>query len=410
MTPDNSHPEAVLSSWKSIAEYLGVGVRTAQVWERERGMPVRRLPGGRGQVSITVAELEAWRRSGPASPAAPSEAAALATPARSKRSMLAVFCVAALVLAGATSWWFWPRPTQPDQLRIEGKTLIAADEKGREVWRVRFAAMRADADTRSSWIGDLDGDGDSEVLFRYHASEPATGATLYCFDRRGRERWRFTPGRRVRTATEVFDPPFEIVAFLVQQFGGSRRVVVSAEHALYYPAQLALLDENGHVVREYWHPGHLPALATVVRDNRRLIVAGGVNNARRQATVIELDPDTMAGASEEPNSAYVFQDMPRGRETARVFFPRSCINEVFEPFAFVKEIAERPEYLVAKVQHQFNNGGDAAVFYDLDPDLTLRNMMVATSFEMAHDRLQRAGTLDHALTHDEVRKLRAIER
>ena len=29
-----------LESWQSIAEYLGVSVRTAQKWERERALPV----------------------------------------------------------------------------------------------------------------------------------------------------------------------------------------------------------------------------------------------------------------------------------------------------------------------------------------------------------------------------------
>lgn len=34
------HP--VLSSWKEIAQFLGKGVRTAQRWERELGLPVHR--------------------------------------------------------------------------------------------------------------------------------------------------------------------------------------------------------------------------------------------------------------------------------------------------------------------------------------------------------------------------------
>ena len=50
-----------LESWKEIAAHLGVGVRTAQVWERERSLPVHRLPGSRGRVFVSVAELDAWR-------------------------------------------------------------------------------------------------------------------------------------------------------------------------------------------------------------------------------------------------------------------------------------------------------------------------------------------------------------
>lgn len=49
-------------SWKQIAAALGVNVRTAQKWERERGLPVRRPPGGRGRVAIDAGVLEQWKR------------------------------------------------------------------------------------------------------------------------------------------------------------------------------------------------------------------------------------------------------------------------------------------------------------------------------------------------------------
>ena len=35
-----------LDSWKDIAAYLGRDVTTAVRWEREHGLPVRRVPGG----------------------------------------------------------------------------------------------------------------------------------------------------------------------------------------------------------------------------------------------------------------------------------------------------------------------------------------------------------------------------
>lgn len=39
-----------LGSWKEIAHHLGVNVRTAQKWERERGLPIRRIVGARSRV------------------------------------------------------------------------------------------------------------------------------------------------------------------------------------------------------------------------------------------------------------------------------------------------------------------------------------------------------------------------
>ena len=49
-----------LTSWKQIATALGVNVRTAQKWERERGLPITRTPGGR--VSTDAARLHAWQQ------------------------------------------------------------------------------------------------------------------------------------------------------------------------------------------------------------------------------------------------------------------------------------------------------------------------------------------------------------
>jgi len=51
-----------LTSWKEIAHYLGVNIRTAQRWERERGLPVRRVPGARSRVSTDTATLDVWKQ------------------------------------------------------------------------------------------------------------------------------------------------------------------------------------------------------------------------------------------------------------------------------------------------------------------------------------------------------------
>ena len=55
-----SSPRA-LNSWKEIAHYLGANVRTAQKWERERNLPVRRAQGARSRVSAEPAQLDHWK-------------------------------------------------------------------------------------------------------------------------------------------------------------------------------------------------------------------------------------------------------------------------------------------------------------------------------------------------------------
>jgi hypothetical protein len=51
----------LLNSWKEIAAYLGRGVRTAQRWERDLSLPVRRPRGkDRSAVIAFTDELDQW--------------------------------------------------------------------------------------------------------------------------------------------------------------------------------------------------------------------------------------------------------------------------------------------------------------------------------------------------------------
>jgi hypothetical protein len=55
---------ARLDSWKEIADFLRVDIRTVHRWEKERALPVHRIPGGgRPAVHAYVREIEDWLRS-----------------------------------------------------------------------------------------------------------------------------------------------------------------------------------------------------------------------------------------------------------------------------------------------------------------------------------------------------------
>src|SRR5579872_755617 len=55
-----TNPEE-LRGWDEIAGHLRVSPRTAQTYERERGLPVRRMPGPKGRVWALAADLNQWR-------------------------------------------------------------------------------------------------------------------------------------------------------------------------------------------------------------------------------------------------------------------------------------------------------------------------------------------------------------
>lgn len=75
----------ILSSWKEIAEFLGKGVRTAQRWERELGLPIRRPPGKDSRVVFALREeLTAWVKAQPFTGGATHSAVAAAASADGK--------------------------------------------------------------------------------------------------------------------------------------------------------------------------------------------------------------------------------------------------------------------------------------------------------------------------------------
>lgn len=54
-----------LDSWKAIASYIGRDVRTVIRWERQRGLPIHRVPGGGRQVVFAYPhEIDEWLESG----------------------------------------------------------------------------------------------------------------------------------------------------------------------------------------------------------------------------------------------------------------------------------------------------------------------------------------------------------
>jgi tetratricopeptide (TPR) repeat protein len=51
----------ILQGWKDIAAYVSRDVRTVKRWEKQRGLPVRRMPGdGRANVYALIPELDSW--------------------------------------------------------------------------------------------------------------------------------------------------------------------------------------------------------------------------------------------------------------------------------------------------------------------------------------------------------------
>ena len=116
-----------LDSWKEIAAYLKRGVRTVQQWEREAGLPVRRLATKkRGTVYAYKAEIDAWREQRSSFFAGEGVKAS-----ESRFPWLAkiAFALLALALIAFSTFLLWPRSlrvVRGQRLTFEGNILTPA--------------------------------------------------------------------------------------------------------------------------------------------------------------------------------------------------------------------------------------------------------------------------------------------
>jgi hypothetical protein len=103
--------------------------------------------------------------------------------------------IAAIALVGVASYFalrFFSEDRRPNAGRMEGATLTIMNAAGEELWHKSFPEgfwlpddSRKDDYPRSQdrlWFGDLNGDGQTEVLFLYYPSvDPgAHSSTLIC--------------------------------------------------------------------------------------------------------------------------------------------------------------------------------------------------------------------------------------
>ena len=73
------------------------------------------------------------------------------------------------------------------------------------------------------------------------------------------------------------------------------------------PGQIAVIDSNGSTLADYWHSGGLHDLiiADLEGNGKKEIIATGVAHGYdSQATLVVLDPDRVAGASNEVKQEY----------------------------------------------------------------------------------------------------------
>jgi len=302
----------------------------------------------------------------------------------------------------------------PSDFRTEASTLIATDGQGREVWRHQFPT-RLDRGAYGGQIpqrctfADLDGDGRVETLFVYVPLDFASvGTPLICFGEDGTIKWQFDPGKAIRDTRQEYLPPFFISNVHVIPIPGSHpRILVSSNHYLHNPNQVAMLDSTGTLISEYWHSGHLLYVvhADLNGDGIEEILLAGVNNGYRQGTLVIFDSRNVAGASTQPGRQIL--GFPPGTEKAVLLFPRTCVSKdaLYNRVSELRITRER-RIMLAVVEGVSEARNPGVMIYELDFDLNVLNARPDSHLQEAHRAMELQGVLDHSWTEEENERLR----
>lgn len=368
------------------------------------------VEGSRGQPWM-VATARAGTEDGAAGELPPRSRA---NPAKGLKIVggMAAVC-AALAIVAYVSIRVLAVQSQPTLGRLDGSTLIISDAEGKELWRKGFPEgvgpdwYWAQGLTSRIWVGDLEGKGHASILFGYSpASSPQSphSSTLICYSDRGKEKWRWTPGREL---PELAGSPATYMthALRVLKATGERppRIVVESQHYPWWPSQIAILDSDGKTISEYWHSGGLSSmvLADLDGDGREEIIATGISEYDHQATLVVLDPDQVFGASAEERPEFQIHGMGVAQERLRLLFPRSDLNRALFQFNLATELTVEHGIVRLTVLECITPPG-CHIWYEFDKKFHLIAAFAGgDEFRSAHARFYQNGKDAHPLSAEE---------
>ncbi len=432
-----------LNGWKEIAAHLGRGVRTAQRWEHEYGMPVRRMGPNRAEsVFAFVEEIDAWLTSASAATARGERSADAADPdtngadqvpldaanggpptapadpkgpPASTRIKVLVWILGSLtVLLAAIGYWreSSPRTTPllascvPAAWVVAVDTITVRDTDERTCWSHAFPAPLRVSEyelpsARLAGIEDVDDDGEREtwVVMFPDRSEDARHSAFFLFDARGRVRWEHRFKGSARFGEVTYAGPWAAHRLFVTERpeGGSGRAIWAVSRdAVEFPAVLQRLDPaSGQPQSAYWSNGYLEALTLTQWKGRSVLLAGGAFNDRVSPAVAVIDAANPNGSAPASNEKYRCTTCPAGAPLALVVFPKPVRFNDYSASGSVLRIdpGVAPIFVSVTAFHASFGGLDVVGIYRLDEDLMPLRADVGDGYLAAHERMVRAGIL-----------------
>lgn len=406
-----------LTSWKEIAAHVGRDVRTVLRWEKDRGLPVHRVPGATGRVVFAYTdELDAWSRGlltklpEPAAvsepldpaPAAASVSSADSAPEISRRSpvFIAAAAAAAATAVAAIGFLAWQvaavtESAIPLTVALTDTAIVASTPDGAERWRHPFAPNERGIAITGRLSEPLGSEG-VLVATAYTDSTPGTtvrGGELFRFSSTGRLESRFTFADDVQFGDTSYQPPWGMSDFRVHGDSAERRVAVVAHHYEWWPSVVTILDREWKRLGTFVNAGWVERLHWVSAD--RLMIAG-FSNAYDGGMVGILDAMAVDGQSPSDDPQYTCTSCGPGGPVRYVILPRSEVNLVTgSPFNRVVLVV-KPGSVLARTIEMPATAQAPDALYEFTPALDLVRASYSDRYWEIHRELESQGKITHA--------------
>lgn len=406
-----------LDSWKAIAIFIDRNERTAKRWEEECGMPVHRVPGRtRGPVYAFRSEIEEWLQTQASSeenvPVPPANDVIKAPVGQSRmrwRGAAIVVAVAVLAVGVALVVPRVIRPSNPERAVVVGAELTAYDRADHAIWRYHFPAplepphSLPDFDPRQNaqiHIADLKGDGRNEVIVSAaHGIEHTGPDGVYCFAADGHLLWHYEPRAEFNFVVRPARGPWKIHALAIVPTESTKTVWAAFTDPMYAPTIVASVDAGGTAQIRYISSGNVNALIGTTNQSGSFVLAGGINNEYRAASLAVLDVrQPVATSPQTPGNPFACTTCPASQPVRFVLLPRSEVNIASGlPYNWVQKLGWRDGRILAETIEQRETAATVPIgeLVEFSEDFVPKSISFSAGYKEAHERMNQMGLINH---------------
>jgi hypothetical protein len=422
-----------LDTWKGIADYLRRDLRTVRRWEKERSLPVHRVPGGgRAAVYAFRAEIDSWLRNSannprsnggspsdnsdrsPLIPAGNGHSTSLQSspiaelPASRKSGTVVLLGLSASIFAAILFLLFFEFRSHgivaPSQATFSGRQLLAWNN-GKVIWSYDFRqplrqVKEGEAGGNIQIRRLLDGNEEQVLaqvpLLVVDQGDPSTDA-LYCFTGRGKLLWQKSFDDRVQFAGEDCGPRWDTSALLVTGTGLNRSIWCSTRS---FPTSASILfrfDAKGNSIRYFVNYGHIRSLTELHTSKGSFLLVGGINNEYSSAMLAVLKETEPSGHSPQTGSLSACNGCPSGEPYRYFVFPRSEVSRARGvPYNGVYSAMVAGAGIQVWVSEINASDPPDWSMYELDDDFVPQSVRFSDHYQETHRLLSAEGKIKHS--------------